>query len=222
MKIIFFIQAQYRKLYLHNRVKTFDNYNEYGIEPAEINIKKCIKYVAHAWDNVTSTTIKNCWLKADILPKDDENESGSEIDINGDDDPDTRVYRTHIKELEEVQELIDVLDFENSFTADEYVQYDRGEITTEILSNEEILKAVLPNNQEKEIEEPLDPLPPVTHSEVIESYDKVILYLEQQEDSFDMKKAELNFIKKLKKEALKQRFISAKQINIDSFINRNE
>ncbi|RIA78825.1 hypothetical protein C1645_746318, partial [Glomus cerebriforme] len=125
-------------------------------------------------------------------------------------------------ELEEVQELIDVLDFENSFTADEYVQYDRGEITTEILSNEEILKAVLPNNQEKEIEEPLDPLPPVTHSEVIESYDKVILYLEQQEDSFDMKKAELNFIKKLKKEALKQRFISAKQINIDSFINRNE
>jgi len=68
----------------------------------------------------------------------------------------------------------------------------------------------------------LDPLPPVTHSEAIESYDKVILYLEQQEDSFDMKKEELKFVKKLKKEALKQRFISAKQINIDSFINRKE
>ncbi|UZO26356.1 uncharacterized protein OCT59_018591 [Rhizophagus irregularis] len=39
-------------------------------EPVEINIKKCIKYVARAWDSVTKTTIENCWLKADILPKD--------------------------------------------------------------------------------------------------------------------------------------------------------
>lgn len=47
-----------------------------------------------------------------------------------------------------------------------------------MLSNEEILKAVLPNNQEKEIEESLNPLPLITHSEVD---NKVILYLEQQE-----------------------------------------
>ncbi|PKY55805.1 hypothetical protein RhiirA4_475539 [Rhizophagus irregularis] len=55
---------------------------------------------------------------------------------------------------------------------------------------------VIPNNQEKEIEESLDPLPLIsTHSEAIEYYDK------------------------LKKEALKQHFISARQINLDSFIN---
>ncbi|PKK61839.1 hypothetical protein RhiirC2_791228 [Rhizophagus irregularis] len=35
-----------------------------------------------------------------------------------------------------------------------------------MLSNEEILKAVLPNNQEKEIEESLNPLLLITHSEV--------------------------------------------------------
>ena len=95
------------------------------------------------------------------------------------------------------------------------------EITTEIPSDEEILKAVLPNNQEKEleIEELTDPLPPITHNEVIEHYEKVILYLEQQEDNFDMKKEELNFVKKLKKEALKQRFISARQTNLNNFIN---
>ena len=62
-------QAQYRKLYLHNQVKAFDNFNEYGTEPDEINIKKCIKYVAHAWDNVMNTTIKNCQLKANIMPE---------------------------------------------------------------------------------------------------------------------------------------------------------
>ena len=55
-------------MYLHNRVKAFDNFNEYGTETDEIDVKKCIKYVAHAWDNVTNVTIKNCWIKADIMP----------------------------------------------------------------------------------------------------------------------------------------------------------
>src|SRR5256884_5672901 len=65
-------------------------------------------------------------------------------------------------------------------TAKEFVLYDESEITTEMISDEEILKAVQPNNQEKEeVEE--EPLPTITHNEVIECYDKVILYLQHQE-----------------------------------------
>ncbi|CAB5188838.1 unnamed protein product [Rhizophagus irregularis] len=221
-------EAQYRKLYLHNRVKSYDNFNEYGTEPVEINIKKCIKYVARAWDSVTKTTIENCWLKADILPKDDDGDEVRDDDREHDDHvhddhdsndhADTQIYLTHIKELEEIQMLIDKLDFEKPFTAEEFIQCDREEITTEMIFNEEILKTVLPNNnQEEEVEE--IPLPTITHNEAIEFYDKVILYLEQQEDGFDTKKEELKFVKKLKKEALKQRFISAKQTNLDSYIN---
>src|SRR5581483_5531646 len=209
-----YFRHNYRKLFLHNQVKAYDNYNEYGVEPIEIDIKKCIKYVAHAWDNVTQETIENCWSKADILPKTDENE------IYMDDDVDIRIYSMHTRELEEIQILIDKLDFEDPFNAKEFIQYDNAETTTEIPSNEEILKAVLPNDQEKEIEEeePLDLLPPITHNEAINYYDKIILYLVQQESDFDMKKEELKFVKKLKKEALKQRFISARQINLDSFV----
>ncbi len=33
-----------------------------------------------------------------------------------------------------------------------------------------------------------------------------------------MRKEELKFVKKLKKEALKQRFISARQVSINSFV----
>jgi len=148
------------------------------------------------------------------LPRTDENE------IYMDDDVDTRIYSMHTRELEEIQILIDKLDFEDPFNAEEFIQYDNAETTTEIPSNEEILKAVLPNDQEKEIEEeePLDLLPPITHNEAINYYDKIILYLVQQESDFDMKKEELKFVKKLKKEALKQRFISARQINLDSFV----
>ena len=193
-------------MYLQNRVKAFDNFNDYGIEPVEIDIKKCIKYVSRAWDSVTGTTIENCWKKADILPEEDE--------IN---DIDIYLELERLKELEEVQVLINKLDFDNPFNAEEFVQYDKSETTGEMMSDEEILKEVLPDEQEKEVEEVH--LPAVTHNEAIDSYDKVISYLEQHENDDDDKKEELKFIKKLRKEALKQRFISAKQGNLNNFIN---
>ncbi|RGB23783.1 hypothetical protein C1646_774010 [Rhizophagus diaphanus] len=59
-----------------------------------------------------------------------------------------------------------------------------------MISNEEILKVVLPNNHELE-----------------------------QKDKFDIKKEEIRCIKKLKKEALKQCFMSARQTNLNDFIN---
>ena len=141
-------------------------------------------------------------------------------EINMDLDAEREVYYAHLKELDEIQELIDKLNLENPFTADEYIQYDDSEITTDMISDEEILKVVLPNNndnQEKEVEDSV-PLPSITYNEAIEFYDKVILYLEQQESVFDTKKEELKFVKKLKKEALKQQFISARQTNLDGFV----
>jgi len=166
---------------------------------------------------VTQTTIKNCWLKADILPNHEEDEIDMNLDI------DREIYHAHTKELDEIQELIDKLDLENPFTAEEYIQYDDSEITTDMISNEEILKVVLPNNdnnQEKEAEDS-DPLPPITHNEAINYYDKVILYLEQQEKIFNSKNEELKYVKKLKKEALKQCFFSTRQTNLNNFINVN-
>ena len=104
--------------------------------------------------------------------------------------------------------------------ADEFIQYDNFGLTAKMISDEEILKAILPNNQEKEVEElDTDPLPSITHNQAIEYYDKIILYLKQQENDYDKKKEELKFVKNLKKEALKQNFIFARQTNLDSFIN---
>jgi hypothetical protein len=124
-----------------------------------------------------------------------------------------------IKELEEVQVLIDQLNPENPFTAEEFVDYDNSEGTTEMVSDEEILKAVLPNDQEKEEEIEEISLPTITHTKAVESYDKVLLYLQQKEENFDSKKNDIKIIKKLKKEALKDRFISARQVNLNDFVN---
>ena len=203
-------------MYLHNRVKAFDNFNEFGIESNEINVKKCIKYVARAWDNVTNTTIKNCWLKADIMP-----EYGEPSDVESVDREDHEnnanilLVLECLRKLEEIQVLINKLDFEDPFTA---VLYDDFEITMEMISDEEILKAIQPNNQEKEeIEE--EPLPVITLNEVIECYDKVILYLQRQEKNYGSDDEDIKVIKKLKKKALRERFGSTKQINLNNFVN---
>jgi hypothetical protein len=100
--------------------------------------------------------------------------------------------------LKEVQVLINKLDFKDPFTAKEFVFYDDSEVTTEMISDKEILKAVQPNNQEKEeIEE--EPLPIITHNEVIECYDKVILYLQRRKKNYVSNDENIKFIKKLKK-----------------------
>jgi hypothetical protein len=119
--------------------------------------------------------------------------------------------------LEEVQILIDKLDFEEPFTAEEFIEYDEFEPTNEMISDEEILNGILPNEKEKEEDE--NPLPTITHNEVIECYDKVILYLQHQEKNYHSNSEDIKFIKKLKKEALKERFGSTRQINLDNFVN---
>ena len=85
-----------------------------------------------------------------------------------------------------------------------------------MISDEEILKAVLSDQEDEREEDSLSPI--ITSEEVIEAYGKVILYLKQKEKFFDMKKEELWSIKKLRKEALKQQFVSSKQTNLNKFI----
>ena len=135
--------------------------------------------------------------------------------LNNDDnykDYDIKLELKHLKELEEVQVLIDKLDFNDLLTANEFVKGDKSEVTCEIISDEEIIKAIHPETDDVKMIN--ISLPKITYNEMIKSYDKVIIYLEQQEGDCD----KLKFIKKLKKDALKLHFISIRQVNFDNFV----
>src|SRR5918995_1338934 len=138
-------------------------------------------------------TIQNYWLKADILPNDDDDND------NDENSTDIQIELKRLRELEEVQVLIDKLVFDDPLTVEEFVRFDKSETTGEMISDEEIVKAVSPNEQEQENEGEEDPLPTITHNEAIEAYDKVIVYLEQWEEVFNMNNKELKLIKRLKK-----------------------
>ena len=144
-----------------------------------------------------------------------------EIDVEDRENHDILLELERLKEVEEVQVLINKLDFDEAFTAEEFIEYDESEPTNEMISDKEILNGILPNEKGKDEDENENPLPIISHNEVIESYDKVILYLEQHEEDYNIKNDELKFIKRLRKESLKQQFITARQTNLDDFITYN-
>jgi len=154
--------------------------------------------------------------KADILPKYED-----EIDVEDRKNYDILLELERLKKVEEVQVLINKLDFDEVFTAEEFIEYDESELTNEMISDEKILNGILPNEKGKDENEDENPLPIISHNEAIESYDKVILYLEQREEDYNIKNDELKFIKRLRKESLKQQFITARQTNLDDFITYN-
>jgi hypothetical protein len=94
-----------------------------------------------------NATIKNCWLKADIMPEYGEPSDDKSVDCKAyENNADIQLELKRLRELEEVQVLINKLDFKDPFTAKEFVLYDDSEVITEMISDEEILKAVQPNN----------------------------------------------------------------------------
>ncbi|UZO00875.1 uncharacterized protein OCT59_011990 [Rhizophagus irregularis] len=108
------------KLYLHNQVKAFDNFNEHSTELGEIDIKK-----------------------SGIIPEYDKPSNDKNVNCEAyENNIDIQLELKCLKELKEVQVLINKLDFKDSFTAEEFVLYDDFEVTTEMISDDEILKAV--------------------------------------------------------------------------------
>ena len=143
------------------------------------------------------------------------------IDVEDRKNHDILLELERLKEVEEVQVLINKFDFDEVFTAKEFIEYDESEPTNEMISDEKILNGILLNEKEKDEDEDENSLPIISHNEAIKSYDKVILYLEQCEEDYNIKNDELKFIKRLRKESLKQQFITARQTNLDDFITYN-
>jgi hypothetical protein len=79
-------------------------------------------------------------------PNDDESVDREAYENNAD----IQLELERLRKLEEVQVLINKLNFKDPFTAEEFVFYDDSEVTTEMISDEEILKVVQLNNQKKE------------------------------------------------------------------------
>ncbi|CAJ0918859.1 20757_t:CDS:2 [Entrophospora sp. SA101] len=63
-----FLQAHYRKFLASNRTDAYDLHQSLDMPLEQFKISDVIELCAKAWNEVTSGTIRNCWLKTGILP----------------------------------------------------------------------------------------------------------------------------------------------------------
>src|SRR5438128_2862322 len=62
------IKAYYQKIFCENRIAAYDETTETGISAPLFNIKDAIYVAAEAWENVSQSVIRDCWIKTGILP----------------------------------------------------------------------------------------------------------------------------------------------------------
>ncbi|CAB5107969.1 unnamed protein product [Rhizophagus irregularis] len=103
----------------------------------KLNIKEAIDYIAESWNNVTPTTIQNCWIKTGILPScDDDNTDEEDLDDD------------------ELENLLINLPEETADVLEYFQLLDREIPTEEHLTEEQIIDMV--RNEENQVEESED------------------------------------------------------------------
>ncbi|CAB4439638.1 unnamed protein product [Rhizophagus irregularis] len=175
---------------------SYDLYKELKVDkPSLLTIYDAIKFVSKAWNNISKETIIHSWQKTDILPN-----------INSD-QLDNEINDEVFKELDQLIRQMPIID-DDMLSIDEYIQYDDNlgiDVMPEI---EEIVAAVCyePNNDENEIENEIE----INTNEALESCEKLIKFIQQQDEKFEIDDKLMNGLKKLQKRIQYNKVVSAK------------
>jgi hypothetical protein len=196
------LQSNYRKLFIARKIKIFDK-KQNGLDPKEIDIGKAIKFVSEAWKNVTSITISNCWMKTGIIPLDYEGQVG---------DATTLIQNVTHDQKNDIDNLINRLNFSSALTAEEYISIDDDKID-KMPTEEEILSAF----EQVEDKDVIDSIttPNVSINEAAKAFETAFNFLEQNNVQADYN--ELKAFKSLKKKIELYRIQNASQTTITSF-----
>ncbi|CAG8789031.1 6822_t:CDS:2, partial [Gigaspora rosea] len=217
--IIKSFKSKYKRLYCEYVLKQFES--NANIEKKKITIKKAIDFIAESWDNVSNTTIQNCWNKTRILP------NTNEPDMDTVDQPESDI----LLENNEIEEIVAKLPDESLYAPETaqvittYLQViDEPVATEEILDDEGIISMVQADENEESVSQEIEdedevPDPPVTAAEVFNAMQTVIRYEEQENSESNLSLEELGFLRNLLKEYKRVYEKSKKQKKITSFFN---
>ncbi|CAG8609799.1 3798_t:CDS:1, partial [Racocetra fulgida] len=181
-----------------------------------------IDFIAELWDNVSNTTIQNCWNKTKILS----NTSKANADTTN-----QHTKNDTLLENKEIEEIVAKLP-DKSFYAlktiqaiQTYLQVINKPITMEeVLDNERIISILQAEENEELIgqkDEDEDEVPNslVAAAEAYDAMQTIICYEEQESSKSNLSLEELEFLRKLLKEYKCIHEKSKKQTKITSFFN---
>jgi hypothetical protein len=204
--IIYSLKAQYRKLLCQNRIQAYEFYEEGDPIPPVIDILDSINLIAKAWEKVTKKTIIDSWVKAGILPNND----NFDISDNEFDDDD------HVEEdnIEELQLLINKLPITDPLDMEEYINIDDKLIVEEELSLEEIVNIVKGQAEENEGDE-VEEDETITSSDALDSIEKLIKYVQQ--NNLGINNLDMQSLLNLKKKITTDNRKKQRQSRLDDF-----
>jgi len=150
--------------------------------PKSFNIKDAIDWVAQAWHNVSTSTIQNCWDKTGILVQNPRIDIVDEfIDLSDDNGT-------------ELQSLLNQLSTEH-VTAEEYVNLENSVQSNDALTVEDIVQTIQePSEDELSEDEPF--LPNISPSEALCALDKLVIYLDQNQEIYSNVKSVLRNLRR--------------------------
>lgn len=174
----------------------------------KLNVKEAIDYIAEAWNNVTPTTIQNCWKKTEILP-----DFIDEDDVNDEEEDDM-----HIQEEDEIETFLNELPEAEALR--EYFQMLDQEIPTEeYLTEDQIVNMVLTEEKEESESEDDDEIPLILVNKAVDGLKTFISYFEQQ-DNFKYSVNDLHIFRKYLQVVKVDEFNSKKQSTLDMYYER--
>ena len=195
--IIQCFKVLYRKQVAHRKLESI----EYGYELDPITILESIKFVDHAWKNVTKSTLKNCFRKAGFKLDTCDN-TIEEINLLVSDDKDIESNITEYKSIcEKIIASKTVVDFNEDFNYDDFLHIDSNLQSSGEISDEEILQKVAekssiqPNQSpidEVEVEDEAVPLELITKQEKDKAFETLRMYLLQSKQDCTALLQELN------------------------------
>ena len=208
------LQAQYRKRLIKKRIEDYDNELELNISVPKVKISDAISLCTGAWEVVTSETIYNCWVKTGILPSTITLPLPSDEEQNNDD---------NLNEIEETQHLLDQY---NNFVLGEFMSAeefilidDDNNYGEEEITDEEIVNMVKSNENEIDLEEEFILQQKIPTSEVLESLDKVLSFLDNPPNNFTIELKHRNLLYNLKKQIILFDKNSKIQSVLDNWLN---
>lgn len=192
-------------------MEAYDLTQENGSNITPINILDAITFVSEAWKTVKSSTIKNCWRKTGILPNLEERDSDQDQDF---------IIEDEMNEITlELQGIIDELMLQDPITAEEFIHID-DEVQIELLTDEEIVAAVISNPENDNLPEENEEseMNVITNKEALNSLEQVIRYFKNLPNDITINYTELRVLNALRSKINKQIQDNAKQSTLDSYM----
>jgi hypothetical protein len=169
-------------------------------------MKEAIDYVASAWNNVSQTTIQNCWVKTGILPSYDEVDVDDDIIQDFEDDDEIEDLLNELPENDEIRDYFQVLDHQIP--------------TEEHLNEEQIINMIRADNEEMEGYENDDEeeIVSIPIQKAVNGLETFINFFEQQNDvAFDFN--DLRIFRKYVRVVRVKEINLRKQGTLDLFLN---